>query len=178
MGVKKVIKTGTHKEKKKKGGQKMEVRKVIQLRSSLYVNLPDEMCHLWGIEKGDYLTCFYLPGYGVLMTRGLTMENLPFQEARVVRMKQIAENIYTELRRKARGIEARFSLNLYERLISRASKDGLIKLKPKKGHYIEAAHADGFVAGQRALREELAQTKALIQGDQNQEGGKHGPDEG
>lgn len=142
----------------------MEVRKVLKIRNSLYVCLPSETCELWGIEKGDYLTCLYLPGYGVLMTRGMELDKLPFQEARVVKMKQITDNLFSELRRKAKGIQGRFVGELTTRLLSQAKNDGLIKLTPKTEHYVQSAYLSGKVEAEVPLRFEIKELRGLLEG--------------
>jgi hypothetical protein len=160
------------KEKKGKGGRKMELRKVLKIRNSLYVCLPSETCELWGIEKGDYLTCLYLPGYGVLMTRGMELDKLPFQEARVVKMKQITDNLFSELRKKARGVERSFVGNLYLHLIRQAQKDGVIKFNPKVKHYVESARLSGKVAAEIPLAYEIEQIKGLLEDHIKKEEGR------
>jgi len=110
----------------------MEVRKVVKIRSSLLVVIPAEMCQLLGIEKGDLCKMHFLPPWGILLTKEDVRGRVPIQLERMASMKQAADNVYAELRRKARSLEARFSFQLFDRFLGKAIKEGLLELHPPK----------------------------------------------
>ena len=107
----------------------METRKVIKIRNSYYINIPSEISEGMGIDKGDSLKVGYLSGYGILMTRDREVSEASVTLDGIERLQRTADNIFSDLRRKARSFEASFTFNIMNRLIGELMKTGLIDLK-------------------------------------------------
>ncbi|GAI59787.1 unnamed protein product [marine sediment metagenome] len=100
----------------------METRKVIKIKNSLYINIPAEIAERWGIEKGDSWIVGHLPDYGILISRSGAIDRAPSALDIEDRLYRCADNIFSELRRKARAIEASLFFNIMSGLIGEVVK--------------------------------------------------------
>jgi len=120
----------------------VEGRKVIKLKKSLFVCIPAGVCELAEIEKGDTLLVTYVPAMGIVFYKPEWRSPVPASVEVPARLKQIADNIYEELRRKARGLEAQFVANMMSKWTSRVMGETLLTLQQS---------ALSMVAGTRVL---------------------------
>jgi len=110
----------------------MPPRKIFKLGRSLAVTLPAELCHVFGYEKGAILHAEQIKGLGILMVRDEFPASLPPPEARLRSMRDCADDILADLRRKARRIEISTIYNIFEQMICSLSRDALIRLPDSK----------------------------------------------
>lgn len=109
----------------------MEARKVIAIRNSLFVNIPQEICEGLKIQKGDTLKVGYLPSYGILITKEGHAGKIPVGLGSVDRMQAEAERIFSELKRNAKSFERSFVFNISTRMIGELVKSGLFDMRRK-----------------------------------------------
>ncbi len=95
----------------------METRKVIKIKNSFYINIPAEIAERWGIEKGDSWLVGQLPGYGILISRSGATDRGPSALDSEDRLYRCADDIFSDLRRKAKALEGSFTFNIMNRLI-------------------------------------------------------------
>ena len=81
----------------------METRKVVKIRSSYFINIPAAIVEDLKIEKGDSLRVGNLPGYGIIITRDKGLDKISVKLESVARLQTAADNIFSELKRKARS---------------------------------------------------------------------------
>ena len=122
----------------------MELRKVQKINNSFYVNIPSEISEGLKIEKGDSLKIGYLAGYGILITKDKGVDKISVNLESVDRLQRAADNIFSDLRRKAKSFEASFTFNIMNRLIGEIMKTGLIDLKSR----VEKLETKSEVSGQ------------------------------
>jgi len=97
----------------------VEGRKVLKVKNSLFVCIPAGVCELAEIEKGDTLLVSYVPSIGIVFYKPEWRSPVPASVEVPARLKQIADNLYEEFRRKARGLEAQFTANMMSKWTSR-----------------------------------------------------------
>lgn len=102
----------------------METRKVVKIRSSYFINIPAAIVEDLKIEKGDSLRVGNLPGYGIIITRDKGVDVLSVKLESVARLQTAADNIFSELKRKARSLERSFTFNIGNRIIGELLKTG------------------------------------------------------
>ena len=102
----------------------MEIRKVIKIRSSYFINIPAAIVEDLKIEKGDSLRIGNLPGYGLIITRDKGVDKISVKLESVARLQTAADNIFSELKRKARSLENSFTFNIGNRIIGELLKTG------------------------------------------------------
>lgn len=109
----------------------METRKVIKIRNSYFINIPSEISEELKIDKGDSLKVGYLSGYGILITKEKGTSKLPVALDSAERLQRLADDIFSDMRRKAKSFEASFTFNMMNRLLGELFKSGLFDLKAK-----------------------------------------------
>jgi bifunctional DNA-binding transcriptional regulator/antitoxin component of YhaV-PrlF toxin-antitoxin module len=102
----------------------MEIRKVVKIRSSYFINIPAAIAEDLKIEKGDSLRVGNLPGYGIIITRDKGLDKISVKLESVARLQTAADNIFSELKRKARSLESSFTFNIGNRIIGELLKTG------------------------------------------------------
>ena len=102
----------------------METRKVVKIRSSYFINIPAAIVEDLKIEKGDSLRIGNLPGYGIIITRDKGLDKISVKLESVARLQTAADNIFSELKRKARSLESSFTFNIGNRIIGELLKTG------------------------------------------------------
>jgi hypothetical protein len=78
----------------------MSSKRIIKIRSSLYVLLPKGDCDLFGFEGGDPIVVNYLTGVGFLITKQNPGGATSIQVDRVVSMKNYIDGMVAEGRRQ------------------------------------------------------------------------------
>jgi len=102
----------------------METRKVVKIRSSYFINIPAAIVEDLKIEKGDSLRVGNLPGYGILITSDKAASKISVQLEGAARLQMAADNIFSELKRRARSLERSFTFNVGNRIIGELIKTG------------------------------------------------------
>ena len=102
----------------------MEIRKVVKIRSSYFINIPASIVEDLKIEKGDSLRVGNLPGYGIIITRNEGVDKVSVNLESLERFQRAADNIFSELKRKAKSLENSFTFNVGSRIIGELLNTG------------------------------------------------------
>ena len=102
----------------------MEIRKVVKIRSSYFINIPAVIVEDLKIEKGDSLRVGNLPGYGIIITRNKGVDKISVNLESVETLQRTADNVYSELKRKAKSLENIFVFNVGSRIIGELLNTG------------------------------------------------------
>jgi len=102
----------------------MEIRKVVKIRSSYFINLPSSIVEDLKIEKGDSLRVGNLPGYGIIITRNEGVDKISIDLESVEKIQRTADTVYSELKRKAKSLENSFVFNIGNRILGELIKTG------------------------------------------------------
>ena len=102
----------------------MDIRKVVKIRSSYFINLPSSIVEDLKIEKGDSLRVGHLPGYGIIITRNEGVDKISIDLESVEKIQRTADTVYSELKRKAKSLENSFVFNIGNRILGELIKTG------------------------------------------------------
>jgi len=96
----------------------MESRKVFKIKNSFCICLPSSMVEMLEIKKGDRCQFLLLPGYGLLVKKEGMADSFHAQMEAISDLRQEADNIFHDFRRKARGLVHQFGFRLAEEYLS------------------------------------------------------------
>ena len=102
----------------------MDIRKVVKIRSSYFINIPSSIVEDLKIEKGDSLRVGNLPGYGIIITPNEGIDKISIDLESVAKRQRSADAVYSELKRKAKSLENSFVFNIGNRIIGELMKTG------------------------------------------------------
>jgi hypothetical protein len=108
----------------------MESRSVVKMRNSFYICLPSSMAEALEIKRGDRCRFLLLPGYGILLRKEGMDGKFPAPLEAIANLKQAADEIVHEARRKIRGMEAQCVFHIWEKIFGLCLKDGLVNIFP------------------------------------------------
>jgi hypothetical protein len=107
----------------------MESRSVIKMRNSFYICLPSSMAEALEIKRGDRCRFLLLPGYGILLRKEGMDGKFPAPLEAIANLKEAADEIVHEARRKIRGMVNQCVFHVYEKFFGLLIKDGVIDFK-------------------------------------------------
>jgi bifunctional DNA-binding transcriptional regulator/antitoxin component of YhaV-PrlF toxin-antitoxin module len=109
----------------------MEARKVISIKSSLFINIPMSVAEEFKIQKGDVLWISYVRRYGVVITKEKDSSKISSKVADAYRINIVCDEAFADLRRRAKGLERNFINRLMMGFMSELIKSGWVDLKEK-----------------------------------------------
>lgn len=121
----------------------MEARKLIKIKSSLFINIPMEIVEGLNLQRGDVLWVAHVPGYGIGITKDKNSGKVSVRVAGGDRIKIVADDAYAELKRRAKILERSFINNIMTRFIGEAMNSGLFDVESRVRELVEKAEALG-----------------------------------
>ena len=95
----------------------METRKVIHIKSSLFINIPSSIAGELKIKKGDVLWVGKISKDSLIITKSKTSGKVEAMGAGVDRIKAVAEEELLKIRRSAKAFERMFLNNILNSLM-------------------------------------------------------------
>jgi bifunctional DNA-binding transcriptional regulator/antitoxin component of YhaV-PrlF toxin-antitoxin module len=95
----------------------METRKVIHIKSSLFINIPSSIAEELKIKKGDVLWVGKISKDSLIVTKSKTSGKVEAMGAGVDRIKAVAEEELLKIRRSAKAFERMFLNNILNSLM-------------------------------------------------------------
>jgi len=107
----------------------METRKLLNIRKSLFINIPVALVGELGFRKGDVLFVGKLSKDSLIVTKVKTMGKLESSVAGIEHIKIACEEQWRELLRKSKALENSFVNNIVTRLYGELMNAGILDLK-------------------------------------------------
>ena len=115
----------------------MEARKLLNIKNSLFINIPVSVVEALELRKGDVLFVGKISKDSLIVTKSKTSGKLESSVAGVEHIKTVCEEQWRELLRKCKALENSFICNVMNRLTGEVIKSGpffrKVKGKKKKG---------------------------------------------
>jgi len=109
----------------------MDLRRVVKIKNSFYVNIPREICEALEIRPGDRLKVGYLAGSGIFITQEKGADKIPVNTKSVDAIQKAADFIYSQLARKLKLLEESSISNYHTAMIKEISRLGIFDLQRK-----------------------------------------------
>jgi hypothetical protein len=110
----------------------MEARKVIQIRNSLYINIPTSVVEKLRVKRGEVLWIGYYPGHGAIIAKGRNLGKIAAGVAGTDNIKISADEAFADLKRKVKSLERSAFNNIMVRLMGEGIKRALVDLQEKR----------------------------------------------
>ena len=107
----------------------MEARKLLNIKNSLFINIPVSVVETLGLRKGDVLFVGKISKDSLIVTKSKTMGKLEASVAGVEHIKTVCEEQWRELLRKSKGLQNSFVQNTLLRLHGELMSSGILDLK-------------------------------------------------
>ena len=107
----------------------MEPRKVMNIKNSLFINIPISIAEELKLRKGDVLWVGKLSKDGLIITKSKSSGKVEAGVASIDRINTVGNEVFLELRRKSKALENSFVNHIMLRLMSELLKGGFIDLK-------------------------------------------------
>jgi uncharacterized Zn finger protein len=107
----------------------METRKVISIKSSLFINIPASIAEELKLKKGDVLWVGKLSKDGLIVTKSKSTGKVEAGVAGIDRIRAVGEEVFSELRKKSKALENSFINNIMLRLTGVSMHAGVSDLK-------------------------------------------------
>ena len=136
----------------------MDLRKVIKIEDSYYINIPLEISQALGIVKGDRLRIIHLPGSGILITQPQGDGKVSVNLQSIDRLQRAADAIYSQLEGRVKDLGLNFMSDLQARIVSDLAVSGLLDVKAR----VEKLETKSEVSDQRRGKVILLHKKKRI----------------
>jgi bifunctional DNA-binding transcriptional regulator/antitoxin component of YhaV-PrlF toxin-antitoxin module len=133
------------------GDNEMDLRRVIKIKGSYYVNIPLEICDALEIKPGDRLKIGYLAGSGIFITQLKGADKIPISSKSVEEIQKAADFIYFQLARKLKLLEENSISNYHTAMIKEISRLGIFELQRKVDRLEKRSVEVNKVKGQLVL---------------------------
>jgi antitoxin component of MazEF toxin-antitoxin module len=107
----------------------MEARKLLNIKNSLFINIPVSVVEALELRKGDVLFVGKISKDSLIVTKSKTKGKLESSVAGVEHIKTVCEQQWRELLRKSKALENSFVNNLVLRLHGELMNAGILDLK-------------------------------------------------
>jgi len=109
----------------------MDLRRVVKIKNSFYVNIPRDICEALEIRPGEQLKIGYLAGSGIFITQEKGADKIPVNTKSVDAIQKAADFIYSQLTRKLKLLEESSISNYHTAMIKEISRLGIFELQRK-----------------------------------------------
>jgi bifunctional DNA-binding transcriptional regulator/antitoxin component of YhaV-PrlF toxin-antitoxin module len=107
----------------------MEARKLLNIKNSLFINIPMSISEELKLKKGDVLWIGKLSKDGLIVTKSKSAGKVEAGVAGVDRIKIVCDHQWRELLRKSKALQNSFINNVLLRLQGELMSAGIIDLK-------------------------------------------------
>jgi len=129
----------------------MDIRRVVKIKNSFYVNIPLEICDALEIRPGERLRVGYLAGSGIFITQEKGADKIPINPKSVEGIQKAADFIYSQLTRKLKLLEENSISNYHTAIMKEISRLGIFELQRKVDRLEKRSVEVNKVKGQLVL---------------------------